>query len=597
MSLRLGLLLSVILTLGIPVGKVFADVVGVHYALGSNGLSSLTFNGTEFLYYNSGQPKFVYITLDGNGGQISANFPVRSTSVNIARQTLTNTYDWGMMAIQYATPSNNNLSLRITFTNVTSDKIINQFWFFPLGINMPSPVQNPIPTSANNIDAPTSIWANYGLGSIDLVNDDIKRPLGVTLWPAESPFVSKCLVSMRVGPLEVGNPSTPPLRPIPPGASDTYTLSLRFGQPGQTESELASDIFRQYNTTYPPKVQPLPRQPIASLFPNSNFQNNPAFATNPRGWFNDPTIDVTTVKGTAAFQDRLLKWADGAVTEMRRMGAQGEIIWCIEGQQLPTSYVGDPSQAETLAPELLGVLDQFIKKFTDAGFKTGFTLRTQIHTFYKGTVNVSGNKVTLISGAEFDPAWMTDLEPQLAMVIGQKVYNIQSVASSRSLTLATNAETQTNVSYELGQQHNPQDPEPVLRSKVQYAYQRWGATLFYVDSDANWAGNVNPAQMFEDLVAEFPGVVFFPEERSTRDWAYTHPYIDATNNDPEPEYSAAKVYPSATGLVSVPGDEGIDAKYWQLLQAVRKGNTLLFAGWYRHHANDVVKQIYDTSSR
>jgi hypothetical protein len=300
---------------------------------------------------------------------------------------------------------------------------------------------------------------------------------------------------------------------------------------------------------------------------------------------------VTTPQGVAAFQRGLLAAADRAITEMTRVGAGGGIIWDIEGQQLDQSFIGDPSQAETLAPELVGVLDAFVAKFKSAGFPIGFTLRPQAFSVVSGTINVSGASVTWATGAQFSPSWAGQPDGG-SITIGNNNYKIASVQSPTSLTLARSAGNATNIPYLYGLQTNTGDPLSVLKAKVQYASQRWGATLFYVDSTLDYAGNVTPAAVFQQLTQSFPGTTFFPEWKTPRDYAYTYPFLDAGNGVTSPDKMTLTVYPNAAGLIRVPEDSKIASLQNTLIRAVSAGNILLFDGWYRHPGNDVVSRVY-----
>ena len=90
----------------------------------------------------------------------------------------------------------------------------------------------------------------------------------------------------------------------------------------------------------------------------------------------------------------------------------------------------------------------------------------------------------------------------------------------------------------------------------------------------------------------FPGTTFFPEWKNTGHYAYTYPFLDATNGVTAPPTKTMYVYPQAGGLVRVPGDAQMPSAEPALLNAVNAGNILLFDGWYRHPANDIVIQIY-----
>jgi hypothetical protein len=191
-------------------------------------------------------------------------------------------------------------------------------------------------------------------------------------------------MSLYVDPGSNLNPNWPALnRPIAPGGSDTITISLRFGA-GMTERQLAGDLFARYAATFP-RLPPAaaPRQPIARLTFTGKFR--PFLPKNPRRWHNDPTIDVTTPAGIASFQQKLLAAADTAIAETTRVGARGGIIWDIERQEYDLAYLGDPAQAETLAPELVGVVDQFVAKFRNAGLQIGFDIEPRTLALTNGS--------------------------------------------------------------------------------------------------------------------------------------------------------------------------------------------------------------------
>ena len=100
------------------------------------------------------------------------------------------------------------------------------------------------------------------------------------------------------------------------------------------------------------------------------------------------------------------------------MNAQGMVTWDIEGEQYPqpTTYIGDPTQFSTLAPEMDGVIDQYFQTFSSAGFRVGICLRPQQLVFPPGG----------------------------------------------------GAPTQTTVA----------NPTQLLLNKISYAYKRWGTTPF-----------------------------------------------------------------------------------------------------------------------
>ena len=94
------------------------------------------------------------------------------------------------------------------------------------------------------------------------------------------------------------------------------------------------------------------RRPIGSIY---LARDNTKWSSNPRGWFNDPKIDVFSPEGLRAFQTRLMKYADESVALLKAMNAQGMIVWDIEGEEFAhpqASYVGDPTLLFRIAPEM-----------------------------------------------------------------------------------------------------------------------------------------------------------------------------------------------------------------------------------------------------
>lgn len=561
---------------------------GVTFTMGPSGLTSLKWNNQDFLYRGVTTPSFAWLNLANPAGYQTPTTPLQ-TVVNQQNGTITLSFSWGTATTQYQAIGN-KLLMTVTIKN-TSSQSINRYWMFPLALQFPATPVNTTNNMSFNMDAPSSVLWNYVTGTADLVNEDVIQPLSLGFWAAESPAASRWWVSLNVDPTQSLNPNWPAInRPIPAGGTDTLTTSLRFGPPGATDLQMAGDIYARYAATYPRIfTAPAPRKPMARLSFNGKFR--PTYPKNPRGWFNDPSIDVTTSQGIATFQSRLLAAADSAVAEMTRMGAAGGIIWDIEGQQLDQTFIGDPSQAETLAPELVGVLDAFMAKFKSAGLPIGFTLRPQVFSVQKGTINVSGTNVTWAGGAQFSSAWVN--QPAGGEItIGGSNYMIASVQSPTSLTLRQSAGTANAVPYLYGLQTNTANPYGVLYTKAQYAKQRWGATLFYVDCDLDYKGNMTPAAVFQQLTQTLPGTAYFPEWKTPRDYAYTYGFLDSTNGIVSPDPLSMNLYPNAAGLVRVPNDANIGAMQNTLIKSVSAGNILLFDGWYRHPGNDVVSLIY-----
>src|SRR6266700_164826 len=139
-------------------------------------------------------------------------------------------------------------------------------------------------------------------------------------------------------------------------------------------SGLAADVIRNYALAFPRTVT-TPSWPIAAINVSSKGSIT---AVNPRGYRPGPTVNTTTQAGITAFHTAMLGFAARSVAEIKRVGGGAAILWDLEGSA-NDPYTGDPTQIESIAPEMLNVLGPFVKVFTDAGLHIGFTLRPQIY--------------------------------------------------------------------------------------------------------------------------------------------------------------------------------------------------------------------------
>jgi len=570
--------------------------MSLEYTMGATGLTSLKFNGLEMLYAAGNTPTLIEMygrtAHAHDGSQWLGNQPV---SVVTDPETVTLTYDWGTVHIWYRAHCD-MLYMNVTVANDTPATIFDRYRLFPLALAFP---QNPADmqnTATFNKDGPSAVFRDYGTGAVDLCNEEPEGALGLGFWQVNNPPDNKWFLQMFVDPTQSINPNWPTItRPVRPGESITFRTSIRFGPQGATEHQLAGDIFRQYRTAFPSLISatPAPRQPIARLSFNGAFR--PTYPTNPRGWFNSQTVNVTTPEGITNFQNGLMSSADSCVQEMTRCNALGGIVWDIEGQQLDESYVGDPAQAEICAPEIIGIFDQFMRKLKNAGFQTGFTLRPQKFDIRIGRVDIDGTQVTWKSGAKFNPEWANAPGARGVIAVANNSRRVVAVDSPECLTLAADAGQWTDTEYIYATQTNTSHFEE-MRAKIQYAYRRWGATLYYVDSTLRYNGDLTPGADFEWLREEYPDVMVFPEWKGVRHYSSTWPWTDTNLGAMFPGRQTMLTYPHAAGLIRVPNDEQIDAKEEQLTEAVRTGNILLFDGWYPHHANDVVIRCYQNAA-
>jgi len=326
---------------------------------------------------------------------------------------------------------------------------------------------------------------------------------------------------------------------IKPGVTKAFNVSLRFGPAGARIQDLSGDVLQRYARKYPFQVNWNDHRPIGAMFlagPQINV------ASNPRRWIvNFGDIDITNDKGKAAFRAALLKLADNSVQVLKDIGAQGMITWDPEGEEfLGACYYGDPRLVPSLAPEMefkndgaKSVIDEYFEKFRAAGLKVGVCIRPQ----------------------------------GIAMVDGKPVH----------------------------QAADDEHAAQILRERIAYAKQRWGCTLFYVDSTATVSGSLNP-DVFKAVADAHPDVLLIPENESMRYFAYSAPLNSYVHHRVTSTPAGARmVYPKAFSVLMAPdGDRPED--HHALVSAVRRGDILLFNGWYHSDGAKKIKRLYEEAS-
>ena len=357
---------------------------GLHTEFGARGLLQLSYNGATLLDVSQNGGEAFSIgdikvkEADGKVHDLKSAPPRRSWDG--ARKTLVFDYDWGRVSCHYK-PQNDRLDLDITLENRSTQTLAGAN-IFPLALHFggfPSGYDGTTPHVGFGSDGPTVERADFGAGTLAVVNRDVQQTLAVGLLTSNDTARS-FRYSLYVGsaPLWYQPDNWPRFtRPIAPGARDTYQISLRFAPPRTGDYELASDVYERFAAAHPMQLNWKDRRPIGALFLSSA---PPHVGGNPRGWFNNaPDVDVTTPAGRADFRARVLEYADQSIRVLQRTGAQGMVTWDIEGQEFPhaTSYIGDPRLLPVLAPEMEPVADAYFKKFTAAGFKVGICIRPQ----------------------------------------------------------------------------------------------------------------------------------------------------------------------------------------------------------------------------
>jgi hypothetical protein len=521
---------------------------GLHFVVGAQGLDSLSFDGQSLLgSRGSGE---LQPWKSGFGALLNALFgSASSPSPAPAKRadTVDLSFPWGRVSCAYG-KQNDKLTMRIEVSNASS-KPIDKLSLRLMELNFPSvPKGGTLEAGMFGFGFKGADWAlNQGPPSIPSVADP-QFVVPIVLLDYGSGALNfcsddlKCSVDLPHSTNATAGTSYPfviTCRDIKPGASKTFNVSLRFGPPSARVQDLSGDVLERYAGKYPFQINWKDRRPIGAIFlagPQINV------ATNPRRWtMNFGEIDITNDKGKAAFRTALLKLADNSIQVLKDTGAQGMITWDPEGEEfIGACYYGDPRLVPTLAPEMefkndgtKSAIDEYFEKFRAAGLKVGICIRPQ----------------------------------QIEVVDGKPVH------------------------------HAAEDEHAaeILRERIAYAKQRWGCTLFYVDSTATVSGAINP-EVFKVLAEAYPDILLIPENESMRYFAnsaplnsYQHHKITST------PVGARLVYPNAFSVLMAPGGDQPE-DHAALLDAVRHGDILLFNSWYHSAEAEKIKKLYEEAA-
>ena len=242
----------------------------------------------------------------------------------------------------------------------------------------------------------------------------------------------------------------------------------------------------------------------------------------PDGWsIDDPdaleTFREAVIASTERYADRLVK-----------MGYQGVVVWNISGEQYQSAkYYGEPRLVEYIAPEMDHAADDYFRILREHGLRVGVTIRPVAH-------------------------WPTDKDGN--RVSWENIEKLQKTNHNASGAYKDGFETYL-------------DPRECysglarLHHKIQYAKQRWGATLFYIDYPAiwrpktpdNWAHpEISPA-VFRKLKELHPDVLLIPEDNILASWSAAAPYSKVPKHGRVTPDPVRQTYPEAFSVLSMPG--------------------------------------------
>jgi hypothetical protein len=355
---------------------------------------------------------------------------------------------------------------------------------------------------------------------------------------------------------------------VEPGKTLEIELSLRFGPADAEPDALVADVYERFRKYHGAPLEWPDRRGIAMIMLSSSWSGHKS-ATNPRGWFNEKKVDVVTEAGRADFRRRAIQYAERSVKILKDMNAQGIIAWDLEGQEHPhpTSFIGDPRLMKLLDPEMEAVADEFFKVFLDAGIRTGICIRpTQVYFNDKkkqwshGTGSHGPERNPL--GDDFGEVW-----PE-----GTPWWRFFPVV------------------------------ERMCR-KIEYAKRRWKCSIFYVDTNGTWrpVGEKGEfkwmlleSRVWKEIRERHPDVLIVPElvGRTTACWAQTAPYFELDLGGVSTPARARRIFPDAFSVLNM-CDGPFAERRAELVEAVRRGDILMFHGWWNPKRNQEVKSVYE----
>ena len=503
-----------------------AQQSGLKFEVDSEGIKNLSYNGISFIVNDNTQTSVKIVSANGtlvdvNGGP--------SKTFDAATSTETARYPWGRALYHYSQVGN-RLNVSTTLVN-ESQQTIGYAFVRPISINVAGGLKDiTVPSVPRNVDDYGIIRRNFGNsqkgGSIFAVTQDA------------DPSLSFQGFAFVTAPKRASDNVHADNADITPGKSKTYNYSLFFEPQSRSYQDFAQTLYATRASVVPTLINWNDRRPIGSIFmANSNQQ----WPKNPRGWFNDVKVDVTTPAGKAAFKQRALSFADSCVRNLKNVGAQGMIFWDVEGEEMPhaITYLGDPRVLPAAAPEMDEIADQFFAKFREAGLKTGVTLRP--------------------SRVVIDPK--------------------------------TNKWRHNHMNFDVVNE---------LSEKIDYAQKRWGSTIFYVDSNATYAftdkGDVTAwtmrADMFRQLQSLHPDCLLIPEHHTFDYWSATAPYQELRSNNFGTPDLARVAFKKAFSVINI-ADGDLNRHHNALVQDIKNGDVLLFRCWFDDKTHTPVKNLYE----
>ena len=433
---------------------------------GPEGLSKVMWRGANII----GDRRFALERLvfetrdnasDGLWGRAFTDAPVSPQRVDVraGEKRVVHEYPWGSVGLA-CEPGPNRLSLVLTLVN-KSDRTIADFQARLLEFLLDRPqamFRDGLVRLA--LDQPVVFRIPFLAGACFVTYDAVFPPLQFGLGPARQMSrkrdsagrIGHDLIVLGGAPAldRAGDMPVLGFPRVPADGQLSMTFVLRFGAPDMPDESVIRPYYDAYHASWKPHLNWPDRRPLGRVV----IPSSPRFVTqrNPRGWFGrSPQLNVGTEQGQQVFRQKLMELADLCVKRLQEAGAQGMIVWNIEGgNSYPATPMGDPRRLADIAPEMDAAADVFFARFREQGLRVGVCIRPSLLHF-------SERSQDWVHGiGTYDPEHETLPAP----------FDQLSREEARSARL-----------YPLVER---------LAAKIAYARQRWGCTVFYIHDNGFW---------------------------------------------------------------------------------------------------------------
>lgn len=511
------------------VGRAQDTAIGV--AFNESGLASVKSGSLQMLV---DQPPVLAGQFVGESYQHN----IKALSSKRSDQSVQLKYERATLAITFK-PEADRIKIDATLRN-DSDKVMIRAAIKPLRLRFP---QRPTGIAwrvgnrsmAWSPEEPAVVVADFGRGMVALCIEDPLTNAGVGFTGNNRGGLEADVTIEAPGDQRYEDQS------LQPGGTFSASVVVRFAKSGTSYETFVGDVHRSYAKRFPPTLNWRDNRPIGALF---LARDATRWEKNPRGWFNDDKLDITTPEGKEKFRQRLMEYADRSIKVIKETGGQGMITWDIEGGEFPhaTTYLGDPRSLPFAAPEMDAVADEYFKKFRDAGLKTGICIRP--------------TTIVAADGAKY---------PWIRTRLGHM----------------DNVDALENIS-----------------DKIAYAKKRWGCTIFYMDTPGLYKRRNGPMSIYfqvppdilRKVCERFPDVLLIPEYSDDGGYGSCSVYgeLGARNRTPD---DVRLTYPDAFTCFAVK-DNPMYPNWDQIVTGVRHGDILIFRGWFGDHLNTRVLQAW-----